>query len=505
MSGHLFHRNYLAIDELINTVRHQEKVSVPQTAWDQVARCRQYLDDKLNQTEAKFYGVNTGFGDLCHIRISDEDLGQLQENLVVSHACGVGEEVPLDIVRLMLLLKIQSLLYGNSGVATQTVERLLWHYNEDVLPVVYEMGSLGASGDLAPLAHLSLPLIGYGEVWCKGEKRSASAVLHEKGIKPLTLQSKEGLSLLNGTQFMTAYGCLCIREAEEMLGWANGTGAMSIEGFQAKQEPLNSLIHEVRNSAGQAKVAGQLRALLAESHLAEKAKSQVQDPYSFRCLPQVHGACLEAIEHVKSVFEQEINAVTDNPNVFPSEDAIFSGGNFHGQRLAMALDYLGIALSEIGSIAERRTYKLLSGERGLPAFLVANPGLNSGLMIPQYTAASLCSQNRQLCTPASADSITSSNGQEDHVSMGANSALKAYQILTNLKHILAIELMTATQALDFREEQTSPALADIKAHYRSTVPFIDEDRILQPDIQKTVGFMAERPGYFLPYQKSPTV
>ncbi len=504
MSDHLFDKDPLSIDALVQTVRQRKQVELPEWGRENVAQCREFLDEKLTHTNTKYYGVNTGFGDLCNIRISDEELGQLQENLVLSHASGVGGEVPRDLIRMMLLLKVRSLLYGHSGVTVSTVERLLWHYNADVLPVVYEMGSLGASGDLAPLAHLSLPLIGKGKVWYGGEKRTTADILKEKGLEPLRLKAKEGLSLLNGTQFMSAYGAHCIQEGKELLGWANGIGAMAIDGFQAKLEPFHPLIHQARNAWGQERVATHIRNLLDGSELMERPKKQVQDPYAFRCLPQVHGACLEAVEHVESIFEQEINAVTDNPNLFPDEGEILSGGNFHGQRLAMALDYLTIALSEMGSISERRTYKLLSGERGLPAFLVANPGLNSGLMIPQYTAASLCSQNRQLCTPASADSITSSNGQEDHVSMGANAALKTYQVLTNLKYILSIELLTATQALDFRKpEKTGKTLELVKDDYRTQIPFIDEDRQLHPDISETVSFIRENPGYFPLDQKAP--
>ena len=497
MSGHLFDDEHLSIERIVNTVRAQEPVHIPDQWWQTVAKCRQYLDDKLHETDQKYYGVNTGFGALADVRISNHELGQLQGNLVVSHAAGVGNEVPTDIVRLMLLLKIKSLLYGYSGVSKETIERLQWHYNEDVLPVVYEMGSLGASGDLAPLAHLSLPLIGYGEVWHNGKKKQTGQVLEASGLKPISLKAKEGLSLLNGTQFMTAYGCLCLKEAKTLLNWADGITAVSIDGFMAKTEPFHPLIHQIRNSWRQKQVAHHILSYLKGSAIADLPKEQVQDPYSFRCVPQVHGASREAVEHVHKVFEEEINAVTDNPNVFPDEDEILSGGNFHGERLAMALDYLAVAMSEIGSISERRIYKLLSGAHSLPAFLVAEPGLNSGLMIPQYTAASLVSQNRQLCTPASADSITSSNGQEDHVSMGANAALKAYQVIQNLKTILAIELMTATQALDFRKPRTSGALIEqLRSEYRKHVSFIEHDREMHTDIKDTEQFMQNRPDFF---------
>ena len=495
MAGHLFHSGWLTIDDLLTTLQKREPVSIPEECWQAVDESRDYLAAKLQEGDKAFYGINTGFGALCHVRISSQELGQLQENLLKSHAAGAGDPVPYDMVRLMLLLKIKGLLAGFSGVNRQTIQRLVWHYNADVLPVVYEMGSLGASGDLAPLAHLSLPLIGRGEVWnTQGERQPAEAVLRAHGIPPLRLEAKEGLSLLNGTQFMTAYGTYCLYEAQNLLDWADTTAALSMEGFGAKMEPFHPRIQEIRHSPGQAAVAAHIRELLKESPLANQEKPQIQDPYAFRCIPQVHGAAREAISHVKQTFEQEINAVTDNPNIFSGTDEILSGGNFHGERLALTLDYLAMALSELASIAERRTYKLLNGSHGLPEFLVAEPGLHSGLMIPQYTAASLVSQNRQLCTPASVDSITSSNGQEDHVSMGANAALKAYQVLTNAWQVLGIELLTAAQALDFRRPQSSSeTLESIVTKYREKVPFFDQDREVRPAMQASVEFIQNHP------------
>ncbi len=455
-----------------------------------IQKCRDYLDNKMATNEDAIYGINTGFGSLYNIKIEKEDLSKLQENLVKSHACGTGSEVPSQIVKIMLLLKIQSLCYGHSGVQMVTVQRLMDFYNNDILPVVYTQGSLGASGDLAPLAHLSLPLIGEGEVNYKGAKVHSSEVLKEFGWETITLQSKEGLALLNGTQFMSAYGTYILLKANKLSYWADLIGAMSLEGFDGRKEPFNALIHMIRPHKGQIVTAERVLEFLDESEIIEQKKQHVQDPYSFRCMPQVHGASKDTIDYVTKVFKTEINSVTDNPNIFIESDEIISGGNFHGQPLALALDFLAIALSELGSISERRTYQLVSGLRGLPAFLVSNPGLNSGFMIPQYTAASIVSQNKQLCTPASIDSIVSSNGQEDHVSMGANAAVKALQVVNNLETILAIELMNASQALSFRSPlKSSPFIEMILKAYRSEVPLVEDDRILHYDIVNTVKFL----------------
>jgi len=444
----------------------------------------------MASNDKPIYGINTGFGSLCNVIISDENLSQLQENLVKSHACGTGDEVPQEIVKIMLLLKIQSLSYGNSGVQLQTVERLVDFYNNDILPVIYTQGSLGASGDLAPLAHLSLPLLGEGEVNYEGFRQPAKKVLDKIGWKPIVLQSKEGLALLNGTQFMSSYGSYILLKAMKFSYLADVISAISLEGFDGRIEPFNELIHYVRPHKGQIVTAKRMTELLEDSQIIAQEKQHVQDPYSFRCIPQVHGASKDTIDYVKKVFKTEINSVTDNPNIFVGEDVIISGGNFHGQPLALALDFLAIALSELGSISERRTYQLISGLRGLPAFLVDNPGLNSGFMIPQYTAASIASQNKQLATPASIDSIVSSNGQEDHVSMGANAATKCLKIMENLERILAIELMNASQAIEFRRPLQSSAFIEMfLKSYREEVPFVKEDRILHYDIEKSVAFL----------------
>jgi histidine ammonia-lyase len=488
---HYISTDVLTLEKLQETIAEHKTLALSEEAKINIQQCRDYLDQKMASNETPIYGINTGFGSLCNVKISNENLSQLQENLVKSHACGTGEEVPQEIVKLMLLLKIQSLSYGHSGVQLQTVERLVDFYNHDILPVIYTQGSLGASGDLAPLAHLSLPLLGEGEVYYDGFRQPAKKVLEKMGWQPLVLQSKEGLALLNGTQFMSAYGCFILLKAMKYSYLADVIAAVALEGFDGRIEPFNELIHYVRPHKGQIVTANRMTELLEGSQLIARHKEHVQDPYSFRCIPQVHGASKDTIEYVKKVFKTEINSVTDNPNIFKNEDLIISGGNFHGQPLAMALDFLGIALSELGSISERRTYQLISGLRGLPAFLVDNPGLNSGFMIPQYTAASIASQNKQLATPASVDSIVSSNGQEDHVSMGANAATKCLKIMENLERILAIELMNASQALEYRRPlQSSAFLESFVKSYREEVPLVTDDRILHYDIENSVAFLA---------------
>ena len=469
-----------------------KKLTLSDEAKNNITRCREYLDKKMSSQKGPIYGINTGFGSLCNVVIPDEDLGKLQQNLVMSHACGTGDEVPQEIVKLMLLLKIQALSYGRSAVQLQTVERLVDFFNNDIYPVVYQQGSLGASGDLSPLAHMSLPLLGLGEVFYKGKKQAAADVLKQFNLKSITLRSKEGLALLNGTQFMSAYGVWCLLQTRKLSVSADVIGAISLDAFDGRIDPFKPHIHAIRPHKGQIKTAENMRKLLEGSEIINRKKEHVQDPYSFRCIPQVHGASKDAIEYVENVFLTEINSVTDNPTVFPDEDEIISGGNFHGQPLALALDFLAIALSELGSISERRTYQLISGTRGLPAFLVAKPGLNSGFMIPQYTAASIASQNKQLCSPASVDSIVSSNGQEDHVSMGANAATKCYKVVENLQRILAIEIFNATQALQFRMPlKSSSVIEKVITDYRKLVPFVDEDKIMYTQIDQSVQFLKQ--------------
>jgi len=481
--------NFTQITKILNS---PSRIELSDEAIRKINRCRQYLDKRLESGEEVIYGINTGFGSLYNRVISREDLGKLQKNLVMSHACGIGEEVPQKVVKLMLFLKAQSLSYGNSGVQLETVQRLLDFYNEGVLPVVYQYRSLGASGDLAPLAHLSLPLIGLGEVYYQGKKYPAAEILKKFDWSPIDLKSKEGLALLNGTQFMSAYGVeLCLR-VFKLSQLSDVIGALSLEAFDGRIEPFHELIQMIRPYEGQIKTAKRVRWLLKDSELITRPKEHVQDPYSFRCIPQVHGASKDSIKYVAYVFQREINSVTDNPTIFPEEDLIISAGNFHGQPLALALDNLAIAMSELGNISERRTYQLVGGSRNLPPFLVANPGLNSGFMIPQYTAASMVSHNKQLSTPSSVDSIESSQGQEDHVSMGANAAVKAYKVMENLERILAIELYNAAQAMDFRRPaRTSTFLENILKQYRKKIKFITDDMVMYEDINRSVDFLRE--------------
>ncbi len=491
-SIHLISNKQLTLSDLDRVLHGHSKIGLSEESKKSILRCREYLDQKIASSSSPIYGINTGFGSLYDRNIPNDQLEKLQENLVMSHACGTGAEVPREIVLLMLFLKVQSLSYGHSGIQLATADRLVAMFNERVLPRIYEMGSLGASGDLAPLAHLSLPLIGKGEVHYLGKIYSSDEVLKLLGWNPIHFKAKEGLALLNGTQFMSAYGTWCLLHAHRLLKLSNIIGALSLDAFDGRIEPFNDLVHQIRPHHGQMKVASTIQKLLAGSAIISQFKKHVQDPYSFRCIPQVHGASLDTIEFVTKTILTEVNSVSDNPNIFPEHDKIISAGNFHGQPLALSLDFLAIALSELGSISERRTYQLISGSRDLPNYLVANPGINSGLMIPQYTAASLVSQNKQLCTPASVDSIVSSNGQEDHVSMGANAATKAYRIVSNLYAILAIELITAAQALHFRKPlRTSESLQQFVDTFRKVVPFIETDRLLHEDMVNAELFLKE--------------
>jgi len=479
----------LSISSIVEVLETNTPIALSKSAQKKVKDCRKYLDNKIASSSEPIYGINTGFGSLCNHKISDGELAQLQKNLVLSHACGTGEEVPQEIVKIILLLKVQSLAFGHSGVQLRTVERLIDMFNKDVLPVVYQQGSLGASGDLSPLAHLSLPLIAEGEVYFDGKKRKSKSVLKGLSWSPIQLQSKEGLALLNGTQFMSAYGVWSLIKAQRLSYLSDMISSISLEAFDGRSECFDELIHLVRPHKGQLKTAENIRDFLDGSKIQEGEKQDVQDPYSFRCIPQVHGATRDVISHVKNIFITEINSVTDNPTIFVKEDKIISGGNFHGQSLAMAMDYLAIGIAELGSISERRTYQLISGQRGLPPFLAAKAGLNSGMMILQYTAASIASQNKQLCTPASVDSIVSSNGQEDHVSMGANSATKLFKVVENTERILAIEMLNATQGLAFRNLKSSNFIESILDIYRDEVKFLEKDRLLHTDIEKSIGFL----------------
>jgi len=491
---HFISDQKIQLRDIASVLDAKTPIKLSKEAEAKIQKCRSYLDEKLKTSTSPIYGINTGFGSLYNRNISADQLEKLQENLVKSHACGTGPDVPVEIIRLMLFLKVQSLAYGYSGVQVETVQRLVELYNNEVYPRVFEMGSLGASGDLAPLAHLCLPLLGLGEVYHEGKLHSSDALNNKFKWAPIHLQAKEGLALLNGTQFMSAYGTWCLHHAHRLIKIANMIGALSLDVFDGRIEAFSQLVHRIRPHAGQLSVSKDFLSILKGSELIVQPKKHVQDPYSFRCIPQVHGASHDTIEYVTGIFMTEINSVTDNPNVFPEQDEIISAGNFHGQPLALGLDFLSIALAELGNISERRTYQLISGSRELPNYLVANPGINSGMMIPQYTAASLVSQNKQLCTPASVDSIVSSNGQEDHVSMGANAATKAYRVVNNLYSIFAIELLTAAQGLQFRRPlKTSPVLEELVHNFRKHVPFIEEDRLLHDDMKEAERFLKAMP------------
>ncbi|MBO5960913.1 MAG: histidine ammonia-lyase [Paludibacteraceae bacterium] len=490
MEKHYISPDHLTIDCIHAILKNNTPIALSDEAKRRIQACRDYLDKKMENQKEPIYGVSTGFGSLCNISVGKEELSQLQKNLVMSHACGTGDEVPQEIVRLIVLLKIQSLSYGYSGVQLITVQRLVDMFNNNVLPAIYQQGSLGASGDLAPLAHMSLPLLGLGEVYYEGKKQPAADVCAKFGWEPITLQSKEGLALLNGTQFMSAFAVWSLIKAEELSKAADFIGAISLDAYDGRIEPFTEAVHLVRPHNGQLATAANIRRLMEGSEIIKQPKQHVQDPYSFRCMPQVHGASKDAIAYVKSVVTTEINSATDNPTVIPDQDMVISAGNFHGQPLAIVMDFLAIALAELGSISGQRITQLIAGKRGLPNFLVAKPGLNSGFMIPQYTAASIVSQSKQLCMPASVDSIESSQGQEDHVSMGANAATKLYRVALNTERVLSIELFNAAQALEFRRPMKSSAMIeDMVSAYRKEVPFIDNDTVMYPLIETSIQFV----------------
>lgn len=480
-----------SLDKFWNGLQNCEEIALSDNLKRRIQKNRAYLEERLELKKEALYGINTGFGSLCNVEIKAEELSDLQHNLVMSHACGVGEEVPKEIVRTMLALKINNLSQGYSGIRLELVQAMITLFNNGITPIVYQLGSLGASGDLAPLAHLSLPLIGLGEVHFEGKRMDSSIALQSIGLSPLKLSFKEGLALLNGTQFSLAYALHSVWSAKKLLKIANYTATMSCIGFACKKDPFHPSLHRIRNHSGQQEVAASINQLLSDTKLSNTIYS-VQDPYSFRCIPQVHGASKKAIDHVSEIVENEINAVTDNPNIFDEEDLILIGGNFHAQLLAIPMDYLCIALSELGSISERRGYQLINGDRGLPPYLADNPGLHSGFMICQYTAASVASQNKQLCTPASADSIVSSKGQEDHVSMAANAATKLHRVVNNVYSLMAIEWMMACQSIEHRKDvQLAPELNLLFEKYRKIVPRLTVDRFLAPDIKATELFLRE--------------
>jgi histidine ammonia-lyase len=477
------------LEEVWSLVHSDEAIQLGDDLKSQILHCHSYLQSKMAGGNEVYYGINTGFGSLCNVVIGKDELSQLQYNLIRSHACGMGEYVPKHIVKIMMILKVLSLAQGHSGVSIATVEQIITLYNANILPVIYTQGSLGASGDLAPLAHLSLVLIGEGEVWENDTIIDGSEALKKHQIKPIELGAKEGLALLNGTQFMLAYALHNYIQAQKLLEVSISVAAMSIDAFSGLKDPFNALIHQARNNKSQAEIAARICKVLDDSAYFQESKAHVQDPYSFRCIPQVFGASLTAIQHAKVVYEADLNAVTDNPNVFPEEDLILSGGNFHGQNLALVGDYLNVAMAELGNISERRTYLLISGQRGLPAFLCLNPGLHSGYMIPQYTAASIVSENKTLLFPSSADSIPSSNGQEDHVSMGSIVQVKGAKIADNVLSVLAIELMNANQALHIKGiSKTSSRIK--RLIMKLNIDINSEDRVLQKDISKAKHFLS---------------
>ena len=490
MKIHKISAELLSIEQIGEIVYGGYKIELSDDAQRRISECRKYLDKKIEESTVPIYGVTTGFGSLCNVSIGSDYLAQLQINLMMSHACGTGDRVPNDIVKIMLLLKIQSLSYGFSGCQLATVNRLIDFFNNDVYPIVYMQGSLGASGDLVPLAHLSLPLVGLGEVEYKGKVLTSVELLKKFKWQPIQLASKEGLALLNGTQNMGAFAVWSLLQSQRLSKWADKIAAMSLDAYYGLTAPFTDAVHQVRPHKGQIVTAARMLELLEGSEIMEKPKSYVQDPYSFRCIPQVHGTVKDTIEYVRSVVDVEVNSATDNPTVCPDEDLIISAGNFHGEPIAMPMDFLAIALCELANISERRIYKLVSGTRGLPSFLIANPGVNSGFMIPQYTAASIVSLNKTLSTPSSVDSIPSSQGQEDHVSMGANAAIKLYKVVLNTERVLAIELFNAAQALGFRRPlKSSPAVEAIHAAYRKVVPFIVDDEVMYPHIAQSIEFL----------------
>ena len=487
---HKISAEHLTIERIGEVVYNGYKLEISDDARNRIIRCRKYLDEKIAKTTRPVYGVTTGFGSLCNVSVNPDQLAQLQINLMMSHACGVGDRVPNDIVKMMMLLKVQSLSYGYSGCKLDTVQRLVDFFNNDIYPVVYMQGSLGASGDLVPLAHMSLPLVGLGEVEYQGKVISGAEMLKIFGWEPIHLVSKEGLALLNGTQNMSAFAVWSLLQAQKLSDWADKIAAMSLDAYHGLLSPFTKAVHVVRPHQGQLDTAAHMMELLEGSEIAATPKDYVQDPYSFRCIPQVHGAAKDTIAYVKSVIDTEINSATDNPTVCPDDDLIISAGNFHGEPIALPMDFLSIGLSELANISERRIYKLVSGTRGLPSFLVAKPGLNSGFMIAQYTAASVVSLNKSLATPSSIDSIPSSQGQEDHVSMGANAAIKLYKIVLNVERVLAIELFNAAQALEFRRPQkSSPVIEKLFDEYRKVVPFIVNDEVMYPHIQHSIEFL----------------
>jgi len=463
------------------------------SAIDKINSCRDKVE-KIASSKKAVYGINTGFGPLCDVQISPEETSKLQENLLISHAVGLGKNIDPLLSKLMMICKVHALSQGYSGIRLELVQRIIFFIENDMLPEVPSQGSVGASGDLAPLSHLFLPLIGEGSFWYNGKSIQTQELYKEKNMEPISLQAKEGLALINGTQFILAHAILALDKMNFLLDLADVSGAMSLEGFQGSASPFKEELHSIRPFKGTMHVAKRMRMLLQDSQNLETHIDceRVQDPYSIRCIPQVHGASRNAYYHLTELAEIEMNSVTDNPIVISAEEAI-SGGNFHGQPLAIALDYCSVAAAELGNISDRRCYLLLEGKYGLPKLLTEASGINSGFMIPQYTAAALVTENKSLCFPASADSVPTSLGQEDHVSMGSISSRRLNQILANVEKILAIELMYATQAMEFRRPaKFSKILEKNFATIRAKVKKLEKDRVLMHDIQAMLKLVRER-------------
>lgn len=479
--------DHLTVNKAIAIANSSLKAVINEEAKNKMRLCRQKVETMASSNKT-VYGINTGFGPLCDVQITPDETNKLQENLLITHAVGVGKPIDKALSKIMMICKVHALCQGFSGVRLELIERIIYFIENDLIPVVPEQGSVGASGDLAPLSHLFLPLLGEGEFWVEDNIVDSKVVLKNHNLKPIKLKAKEGLGLINGTQFILAHTIVGLKKMAYLLDLADLSGAMTLEGFQGSAAPFNEKLHNIRPFKGNLKVAERIRMFLKDSQNVENhfECERVQDPYSIRCIPQVHGASRNAYNHLNELAEIEMNSVTDNPIILSETEAI-SGGNFHGQPLAMALDYASIAASELGNIADRRCFLLLEGKYGLPRLLTKAGGLNSGFMIPQYTTAALVTENKSLCFPPSADSIPTSLGQEDHVSMGSISGRKLNQILENIEKVLAIELMYATQALEFRRPNTfSKTVEENYKIMRSKVAKLEDDRVLKDDINTLI-------------------
>ena len=492
MSAFIIKNNNISFADIFKIINKDLKLTVDDIIIEKISKSRKIFENTINNSDDKFYGINTGFGDLHNVKIKNDHLSILQKNLIKSHACGAGEKIDSKIVKIMILLKIISLTKGYSGIKTQTIERLLFFFNNKIFPVVYKYGSLGASGDLAPLSHLSLPLIGLGEVEFNGEICNTEIILSKFKLNSLTLGAKEGLALINGTQYMLASLIDSTINSINICNYSDLIASISLDAFKCSLSPFDPLISKIRPHEGQINVSKNILKNLEGGEITDLKKENVQDPYSFRCIPQVHGATQDTLKYCINIVSTEINSVTDNPLIFQDDSKIISAGNFHGQPLAYAIDFLKISMSELGNISERRVFNLLSGKRNLPPFLSDDPGLNSGLMILQYTSASLVSSNKQLSTPSSIDSITSSNGQEDHVSMGANGANQLRDIIDNLFQILAIETIVSAQAKEFNNHKSSKIIKEFISHIRKLSPKITDDRVLHNDIRKVSNYLRKK-------------